>query len=249
MATDSLETIAAILNKAENTNSEAERNTFMEAAQRKAARIGVDLAMAQQHTKTQQEKAGKPITKRVPCGEKGDFRRQRYAELLYKIGNVNDLREWIDGAGHWVELTGLKSDIEMTELMYGSLLFQMVSECQEYLASGEWKESAKTVHSARDSFYHGFIDAVIPRLWSAKRDAMAEAERDYQEHGESTALVLKNKRQEVNDAYRELHPTIRRARLSGLDYHPGSARQGRSSGKNANITGRQSLGTGKQKLG
>ena len=246
---DNMETIAAILNKAENTDNEVERATFMRAAQVKAARMNIDLEMARLHTKTEQEKHSLPVTKTINCGETGQFRRVRFAELLNEVAIINDLKTWISNAGHWVEVTGMKYDIEVTELLFGTLMYQMAADCQDYLDSGEWRDHAKTSHIARDSFYYGFIHEVVPRLQSAKREALAQAETDYQAQGESTALVLKDKRREVSDAYYKEHPSMKRWKPSSASgFSRQSMSSGQDSGRNANINGRRSVGAGKGQI-
>jgi hypothetical protein len=150
---------------------------------------------------------------------------------------------------------GMPSDIEVVEVLYASLLFQMVESANAWLKKGEYKKeqvwSDRTWSSrpmsgktARANFYDAFVQRIRMRLWDARREALeavkaqAYTVRD-QETGQevktSAELVLKSKAVEVNDYYNatsRARGSWKGARVS----HTSSA--ARSAGDNAARTAR-----------
>lgn len=196
---DNIDTIAAILNKAENAATDQERDTFMKAAEIKAARINLDLDAARAHTEEKNTRDSKPVSERIDVGKKGQPSRRRLAELFNEIALAYDLRTVLNTNGHYIHLVGMKHDVEMVKLLYSSLSYQMMESSFEFLDAGEWREEGVTKHQARDSFYAGFTDRVGQRIRSNRRDVIREQEES--ESDGATAIVLRDKRREINSAY------------------------------------------------
>jgi len=135
--------IAAILNKAENTDNEHEREAYMHAAYVKSQRHGIDLTMARAFT-AKNEKREEPTHRRIILSE-GYGRRvptslKHFVSLFSAIAGPNDVRINIAHNSTYVIAFGLPSDIDMTEALYMSLVVQMSQASEAYIKSGEYKK-------------------------------------------------------------------------------------------------------------
>lgn len=245
---ESIDTIAQLLNKAENTDSPEEAALFMKAAERKAARMSLKLADLRAHTKEKQDQQGKPIMRRVGTGQKGMIRRPRIAELLWRLGQEYDIQSVAANDGSYVKLVGFESDIEMVETLYGHLLYQMVDEGKEFLRSDAFKESGLSRRDGLDNFYNGFILTVARRVGEQRRIALEQYEKRRSQDLNSMALVLKDKRSEVSSKYRDEFGRIRSLKRDNSPYNGRAYGAGNSRGREANIVGRKGVDTGKGKL-
>lgn len=210
---ENIDTIAAILNKAENAATDAERDTFMRAAEVKAARINLDLDAARAHTEEKNSRDSRPVSERVDVGKKGQPSRRRLAELFNEIALAYDLKTVLNTNGHYIHLVGMKHDVEMVKLLYSSLSYQMMESAFEFLDEGEWRSEGVTKHQARDSFYAGFTNKVGQRIRANRREVIREQEESEQDG--STAIVLRDKRNEVNAAYYDEFGYLKSYRAKG----------------------------------
>lgn len=137
---DTLAKIAALLRQAESTNHEAEREAFMAKAQQLATIAAIDLAEAQAYVPAH-ERREQPISKVINIAGPGVPTKGlgTYVQLFMRIGWANDLRFDVAANSRYVIAFGFPSDIETTELLYGSLVVQMVEASNAYIKSGEYK--------------------------------------------------------------------------------------------------------------
>lgn len=263
MADRMLDKIAKLLAQAEGTKNEAEAEAFLKAAQRLATQESIDLAVARQHT-AKKEQREQPTQKRIWLGESGQKNIKYLAKLFMEVGEQNGLRFNVARNSIYVLAFGMPSDIEVTEVIYGSLAHQMVAAANDYLKSGEYKQEtaghkwhegrqewvAKPMDGrvARANFYEGFISRVGLRLATARREAeQAVAETSYEvlnEEGNETqttgALVLVRKAEEVRDFY------TKTSRAKG-SWNPGgpSLYSGASRGAGSEAGSRARIGSSK----
>lgn len=132
-----LERIAALLNQAENAGTEAEAAVFMEKAQALATLRGIDLARARSHTKGKESTT--PIQKTVKIGERGKHGLSTFTNLFLEIARAQDIKTNIAHNHTRVYCYGFAEDIETAEILYASLVVQMVDACEKFLATGEYK--------------------------------------------------------------------------------------------------------------
>jgi hypothetical protein len=115
-------------------------------------------------------------------------------------------------------LVGFAADLQIVDLLYTSLLLQATTALRRQRASGR---------AFRRAFLIGFAAEVGQRLAAAHQEAVAET-------GEaSTALVLRNRAREVEEAVREQFPRLRTTRATVSD--AGGLVAGRKSGADANL--------------
>jgi hypothetical protein len=192
----SLERLAGILAKAENTDNEAERDAYMEMAQKLSTLYSIGLATARAHAANRNQ-AAKPTNRRIPIGERGKRGLANYVQLMIEISRANNVEITIAHNSTFVYLWGFEEDIELTERLYGSLLQQMVAASEAWLKTGEYKteEMRRLVTkrdmwgstykdwdwapvpktTARTNFQKAFAGRIGARLREAEREARMEA--------------------------------------------------------------------------
>ena len=225
MAKNVVETISRLLAIAEDDNAtKAERESAAARAQILSTRHSIDLDMARKHSQDK-EKVQVPIVRQVEVGRKGDRGSGAYSTLLASICRPNGIRVVYNGDSH-VTMYGFEDSIDMAELLYGVLAPQMVSECREYIKTGEWKTKAKSIGDARRSFYAGFCAHIEERLDAARQEAEDDAEEEYQAQGQSTALVLRTRKEKVEELYVDENDN-----LPDRQWDSGSSRSARLKGR------------------
>jgi hypothetical protein len=117
-----------------------------------------------------------------------------------------------------VILIGFPSDLQVVDLLYTSLLLQATTSVRRQPASGR---------AFRRAFLIGFAAEVGQRLSATRRDAVAAV------GGASTALALRDRQSDVEDAVRERFPRLRTTRTTVSDR--GGLVAGRRSGASADL--------------
>lgn len=257
---DLMDKIGALLLKAERTDNEHERDAFLSKAQQLATLASIDLEAARMRQENK-EKRETPTSKRIDLFQYGDRSKTKayFVWLMVEIGRTQDVRASISSNSNTVWLWGYPSDIEVTEALYALLSQQMVSECEAWLKTGEYKQEKrryeqrkwdsnwfmwdteiveKTVdgRTARRSFYEAFRSKVVKRLAEAKAEAVAQAPAVEVDGASMSAdLVLVNKAQDVAAYYKENSGARGSYRGNG---HGGGSSSGRSAGTAAGARAR-----------
>ncbi|MET0190932.1 MAG: DUF2786 domain-containing protein [Pseudonocardia sediminis] len=123
-----------------------------------------------------------------------------------------------------VTVFGFDSDRERAELLYTSLLLQAARPLAELRPPGR----DESVAAYRRSWLYGFAARIHERLREAESRAVAERDETAAPApgtGSSTALVLADRTDQVDRAYAEEFPSLRRARrpsVSGSGYRHGA---------------------------
>lgn len=221
MTTPVIDKVTALLAKAERTDNDHEREAYMEAAQRLATKHQIDEAMLRANGAKNQQKS-ELISKTIKMGAKRTPGLFTFVELFDSVARSNDVRIAVSQDSVWVFAFGYDTDIAMVEVLYTSLLLQMSSECNAYIAKGEfksemvwrdgymenyggsrgreWVEGAykpMSARAARLSFQKAFASRVGERLQLARWNSVKEAEKA----STGTELVLVNKSAVVRDFY------------------------------------------------
>ena len=213
------ERVRKLLAQAEDASvTEAEAEAFNAKAAELIARHGIDAANLAATGRSHDEIGHRVIAVEQP------YARDK-AQLLTSV--ADPLRcQTVHTHGpdrYVVRVYGFTSDLERVELLYTSLLLQATRDLVHVRPDG-WGESTAAY---RRSWLAGFTSAVYTRLLRAER--RASAEQPATESGTSTALVLRDRCDQVNSAVRDAHPrlrSMRRRSLSGSGqtdgYHSGS---------------------------
>lgn len=274
VATDVLDKIAKILNKAMNTDNEHEQDLFFKAAQKLATRHGIEMAQARQQIAKLEDRE-QPVVMNIPLAAEGTQNRHVWCNLFMAIGRANDLKFDIARNSTYVIAFGMPSDIELTKALYANISVQMIEMCEAFLKKGEWRSETvwdernwrhkpQTSRVAKRVFFETFSSRIGARLSEARREAVADAaqeereemtnfltEHDNRETPTTAELVLVEKAVEVAD----FHKQNSRARGSwrggsGNTYRSSSgASAGRNAANSARLGGERALGGGRKAIG
>lgn len=227
MSDSKMDLLSQMLVKAEDKGATPEeRDTFLRAVSKMAAKAGIELDMLRAKANEEQgKKVNSPISKTVDIGTKGDRGGGAYAALFVNICQVYDIEVIISNSGSWVKTFGMASDIEIAKKLYDMLFPQMVADCIDYIGDNEWRSEGVTIYDARYSFYSGWRTRIQQRLRSDRIAEIKRASREYRKQGVSTDLVLKDKRREVKDMYWK-----EAGRLKAWSVNHGSSSGARSAG-------------------
>jgi hypothetical protein len=195
MADRMLDKLAKILNQAENASSPEEAATYMKKAQALATLGSIDLAVARQHT-AKREQREQPTHKHITIGQPRKNNNARLVNLFIAIADNNDVKVNIAMNSTFVIAFGMPSDIEVVEVLYASLLYQMTEAANSWLKTGEYKqekvlrqvtkhddwgtykdleERSMDGRTARANFYDAFTRRISSRLWEARQEALEAA--------------------------------------------------------------------------
>jgi Protein of unknown function (DUF2786) len=215
MGLDKLDTIRKLLAKAERAATGAEAETYTAKAIELMARHGVDAALLA---------ATRPGSDRI--GPQRIDMQDPYsagkARLLGWTAAALGCRWVLHGAraGKVAAVTvfGHTSDRQRAELLYTSLQLQATTQ----LVRVRPARPGESVAAYRRSWLHGFAVEVHRRLSTAEARAATDAPATA---GPSVALVLADRREQVDRAYAAAFPrlaTARRAVLSGSGFADGA---------------------------
>jgi hypothetical protein len=234
--------IAKMLAKAERTDNEHERETFLAAAERMMLRLGIEKAeleaagevkpeeiVEQQHVFTViDETTLVGFTHRVAQG----------------FGNLTILQSSRGQRRRVVFVIGHKTDVESFMALLASLNLQAVSGLKRFQRDNKddraWRSVQEKFVQDR-SFLEGFAAEVARRLSALRVETEAEATT-------GAALVLASKMDRVNAHMEEAYPNLGKARGGNRQYSSVGAAAGRTAGQSANIGGKSVKGGSKGAL-
>lgn len=252
-----LETIRALLAKAEATTYPAEAEAFTAKASELMARYSIDEAMVW---------ATSPGDSSTPEEIRVELLRPFVAQkavLVHRVANAFGCQAVRLGRGSTEHgevqsIVGFPSDLEMVETLVTSLLLQLTSAMTAPGAQPAGR-SASQVAAWRRSFIFGFTTTIADRL--ARDRAAAQAERDRHAatgasnpgpsandsrsstprpdtSAASVAVVLADRAASVKDEFRVRFPNVRSAPVSAGTSSDGH-RAGNAAGRRADLGGRR----------
>jgi hypothetical protein len=213
--------IGALLLRAEHTNYPHEAEACITRAQTLATLNSIDLAVARARA-SQLGRQVAPLQKTVTIGTARQRGLRTFVDLFLVIARANDVK--IDIARNFTEVYvfGYAEDIAVTEALYTRLVTDMVTTCENYLATGDYKHettaranpsdvtggpyTSVSKVSARLEFHCAFTARIKVRLNAARRDAQAAAAADATRvqaarPAGGNSLVLAGKQLQVQDFY------------------------------------------------
>jgi hypothetical protein len=194
----SLDTIAALLAKAERTDNPHEAEAYLAKAQHLATLRSVDLAMVRARTARAQRRTS-PINRTVSVGEPGKRANTHLVSLFVAVAHANDVKVDVARNSTYVIGYGMPDDLDVVETLWGSLAHQMVEAANRWLDSGGWRDETyratvrrtvgrwsiplqedrpHTRQTARAAFYRGFVQRISHRLEQARAQALHEVGAD-----------------------------------------------------------------------
>lgn len=256
-----LDRIAALLAKADSTDSEHEAAALVSKAQQLATLHAVDLAVARQRGERARRREGLEQRK-VVLARRGESGRRHRVLLFCAVARSNDVRVDVAHDSTYVIGYGYGSDLDVVDALYASLAAQMVAASSGAIARGEhrndtyWSESAGAWRSDarvyRSAFHDAFISEVARRLAEARSEALAHVvvpagvasvAADARETS-AGALVLRGKAADVEDFHRTTSTargTWRGRRAADAAFSPAGYEAGGEAGRRARLSGQRAL--------
>jgi Protein of unknown function (DUF2786) len=207
--------VRKLLAVAEHPNTPPEEaDSAARAAERLIAKYAIDEALLEAAAQTKSKPESRTMVVDPPYAS-------AKTRLVGAVANAHSVRAIIvrnTGETHHVILIGFAADLQVVDLLYTSLLLQATTSVRRQPASGR---------AFRRAFLIGFAAEVGQRLSATRRDAVAAV------GGASTALALRDRQSDVEDAVRERFPRLRTTRTTVSDR--GGLVAGRRSGASADL--------------
>jgi hypothetical protein len=226
-----LETVRALLRQAEDPGAtEQEREAFNAKARELMARKGIEAAQLAASGERPDQIGKKEFRFRDPYSG---------GQALLLAGIYRPLRcegvQWsYRGVVSKVIVVGYEADLERVDVLYSSLVLQMMRQALRVRPPSGSCESTRTY---RLSWLEGFAAQIAQRLYEAETKAAGTASA--KPGGSSTALVIASRKERVRAAFTELYPGLGKAKKrvrNGSGYRAGAA-----AGRRADLGG-NSLG-------
>lgn len=230
-----LSVIRKLLAKAEGAATPQEAETYNAKAAEMMARHGVDAALLAA-TGERPDVIGQ---RRVVMSDPYSAEKASLAGWIAVALRCRSVRHLGARRGQVAAVTlfGFESDLERIEILYTSLLLQATREVTRQRP--QWR--GESVPAYRRTWLLGFASEVHKRLEAAEHAAAAERDHSHPESGQpaekSAALVLTDRRDVVERAYRQAFPNLRTAKrrtLLGSGYGAGQ-----EAGRRADLGQRQ----------
>lgn len=231
---DILRKVQGLLAKAEGTDNENEAAAFFAKAQQLIEKYAIDEARVREQL-AKRGQVAKPVMVKweyssSDSNAKGKLQllnviavanRVRLINLGYKRGYAKRLGLSPNVAAQWCAMVGYEADVELTKVMYASLLAQSAR-----LGRGAFKETGRASGFSRflTSYLYGFSETI--------RNRFAEQGRAEPLPADQMALVVRIK-EEVDDATREHFPNLKTVGFSIRDH--AAVGYGRRDGARADI--------------
>jgi Protein of unknown function (DUF2786) len=218
-----LSTIRALLAKAEATTFEAEREVFAAKAQDLMTRYSIDAALLDQR---HGEQLGAGVRKRRFHLDNPYATEKVY--LLATVARLNNVKIVYEDRFAMATAIGFPTDIELSDLLFTSLLVQAAKGLQDLVASaGKGRTSSPAF---RRAYWVAYGVRIGERLTEARAQATREAEAM---HGGALVLVMKEREEAVTAVTDELFKNTKKMKTRQLDSDGWDA--GRAAAGNANL--------------
>lgn len=161
--------IAALLAKAESTNSEHERDTLLAKATELQFKYAIDEAMLRATSAA----SAQEIVMIKLCQEKNTPTIKAKRILADGLAKLNRCFSYLAGGRAYMAIHGTRSDTSFVEQMYVSLVLQM--EHAMFHAEST-RPAGEALGSWRISFAYGYVGRVLARLQEAQSRMEADVE-------------------------------------------------------------------------
>ena len=224
-----IDTVAALLAKAEATDNEAEAAAYLAKAQHLATLGAIDLELA---AASKPDARSRMVVRRIEVGRRRAHLNVHLIELFATIGHANDVVIDIAHNNTFLYAFGTTGDVDTAETMWLAAAPHMVDGLRRWVRSGAWKSTSygyQTVREAKAAWAHGYTARIDVRLRQARSDAIAEHDHTAAADGGvgGGELVLVAKKDKVSG----WHAQQSKARGSWAGYRGGmGSSQARSAG-------------------
>lgn len=227
MAQDKLDIVRKLLAKAEGAATPGEAEVYTAKALELMARHGIDEALLEAKKERREQVVVRKIEVDQPYSE-------AKARLLAWTASALGSKSVLHYTGgrrtriKAVSIVGFESDLDRIEILYTSLLLQATSQVVHQNPPAWIVMGPQTVAAHRRAWLHGFATGVHAKLKAAHEAAVAQAVAEEQtgDGTPGTAVVLADRKTQVENFYEETFTNLskaKRPRLGGTGFDKGYA--------------------------
>lgn len=232
-----IDTIVALLAKAERTDNEHEREAYLAKAQELQTKYAIEQGMIDRARGDQT--ATETIVQARFCEERNTPLIKAKRNLVMWLAEVNNCFPVMGYRRAYMEITGFESDVRMVQNLYSSILLQLQTAMQAAERRGE---PVGTVASWRVSYAHAYVRRVGNRLLAAKHAATSGADS-----APGSALVLVNRADRAKTHAEEVYGGLRKGRrIPTSDNNAAGREAGYRDGNRADLGGERLSGSRKE---
>lgn len=204
--------IRALLDKAESTEFDHERETFISKATALMVQHNIDQAMVDANG--QKVDRGEIMTRCLHGEAKGPYAVARHT-IMGAACEATGATTW-RGDGDII-VVGFEDQLNMTETLYTSLLLQATTELE--------RSYKKHLHGNRMSYARNFLVSFGGAAWTKIKEAAALAEKEAEERSPGSSLVLLDADVQIQDYLASQGIRLRNTstRVQGQGSHDGYA--------------------------
>jgi len=219
--------IAALLRQAEGTSNEHEASAFMA----KAQALMLEHAISEQELAAQDPgRKTRPISVEIELG-KNQTGIKAIRSLLAGIADVNRCKVWMMGGRRVLVIAGFQEDVEFVQALFASIRIQMDAAVLQGLP--EAKASGMNASSFKTNFMYGYAARVTHRLKAAQK----EAENQQAPASTSKALVLRDRKAEVEEYVQDTVGSLRSGPRARHTANAAAVSAGYAAGGQADVSG------------
>ncbi len=212
-----IDTVAALLAKAERTDNPDEADAYLSKAQQLATLYAIDLAAAAA-ANGGRSRSTRPVQRTIVMGQPRKHVLPHLVGLFLAIARPNDVKADIAHNSTYVIAYGLPDDIDTVESIWLACAPRMVHECAQWIAGDAWRgdlvarwtrngleEVPVSARGAKATFCRAYAQRVGSRLAAARAAAIVESDESAADHGsgkDGAAMVLVAKSKQIDEYYR-----------------------------------------------
>jgi hypothetical protein len=199
-----LDLVLKLLAKAEGTNNDAERETYLAKAQELATNHQIEQGLIDRGLADRGQQVSEGFVQKRFCEERNTKLIKAKRDLVCWLADVNNCYVVLGYKRAYLEVTGHESDVLLVHHLYASILLQL----QRAMAQAE--DAGHVVGGLqgwRVSFAHGYVRRVGLRLNDAKLARMNAADS-----APGSALVLRDRAALSKEFAEGTYGTLRKGR-------------------------------------
>lgn len=223
--------IVGLLNKAESTTSEHERDALLETATQLRLKYLIEDADLRSRS---QDKPKEKIIVRDMLREKHAAYIKAKRELVFGLASLNHCKSVLIGKRDYIQIMGFQTDVDYVQFLYASLLLQME---RSIAREQHLKPSYESLRTWKTSFAHAYVRRVVSRLKGFQVTAEASTP--------GTELVLRDRNKEVVQQFEVRYPRLRQMYKNTSTNSMDGYSRGDAAGQRANLGRQQNIDQGR----